>query len=97
MLIEMLISRPDHKGIIEHFNRKAIQRNFCQAKRWWYPDFYVYALHITILWIIDTKSTIMYRICNSQIVDQLQKFNGPDLSVDEDEGVGRPEMIFCQY
>jgi hypothetical protein len=30
MLIEMLISRPDHKGIIEHFNRKAIQRNFAK-------------------------------------------------------------------
>lgn len=57
----------------------------------------MYALDITCLWIVDTKSTITYRTCNSQIVDQLQKFAGPDLSVDEDEGVERPEMIFCQY
>ena len=57
----------------------------------------MYALDITSLWIVDTKSTIMYHICNSQIVDRLQKFTGPDLSVDEEEGVEWPEMIFCQY
>jgi len=57
----------------------------------------MYALDITSLWIADTKSPIIFHICNSQLVDQLQKFTGPDLSVDEDEVVERPEMIFCQY
>jgi hypothetical protein len=39
----------------------------------------------------------MHHICNSQIVDQLQKFTGPNLSVDEDEEVEWSEMVFCQY